>query len=237
MCCAALGRRKRGSLLFCEGRLISAKSVCASLLIPHHFSIVWLREIPKSPYSGIGWKSRKSERAAQQAPLLLEFLSKALGRPDWNEREGESIVAFLVLKGQKPQAVGMVPILGERECMAMAWFVGYMRPCSHNTVRMGRLSPWRENMSLSLNNQGSSISDVLSLPVHHTPGSAALICSKRHFCTMPVPVSPSFLTENLIYSFTWCLEIISRHQLIYAACVVQTPSASLSISLVYIPSV
>lgn len=148
MCCAALGRRKRGSLLFCEGRLISAKSVCASLLIPHHFSIVWLREIPKSPYSGIGWKSRKSERAAQQAPLLLEFLSKALGRPDWNEREGESIVAFLVLKGQKPQAVGMVPILGERECMAMAWFVGYMRPCSHNSQNGETISLKGEYVSL-----------------------------------------------------------------------------------------
>lgn len=145
MCCVALGRRKRSSLLFCEGRLISAKSVCASLLIPHHFSIVWLREIPKSPYSGISWKSRKSERAAKQAPLLLEFLSKALGRTDWNEREKVFSPSWF-LRAKSHKQSGMVPILGERECMAMAWFVGYMRPCSHNTVKMGRLSPWRENI-------------------------------------------------------------------------------------------
>lgn len=36
------GRRQRDSLLFHEGRLISAKSVCAPLLIPHHSRIVWL---------------------------------------------------------------------------------------------------------------------------------------------------------------------------------------------------
>lgn len=36
------GRRQRDSLLFHEGRLISAKSVYAPHLIPHHSHIVWL---------------------------------------------------------------------------------------------------------------------------------------------------------------------------------------------------
>lgn len=213
------------------------KSVCASLLISHNFSIVWLREIPKSPYSGTGWESRKSERAAQQAPLLLEFLCKALGRSDWNKRKGGRLYSFSGPYG--PKATSRLydsNIRWERvHGHGLVWLV----TCVHVLILQSEREEYllEGSMCVSLNNQGSSISDVLSLPVYHTLGSASFICIKRHLCTMPVPVSPSFLTENLIYSFTWCLEIISRHQLIYAACVVQTPSASLSISLVYIPSV
>lgn len=56
----SLCRRQCGSLLFHKGRLISAKSVCASLRNPHHSCIVWLPGIRKSLISGIYWKCGKS---------------------------------------------------------------------------------------------------------------------------------------------------------------------------------
>lgn len=73
----SLGRRQRGSLLFHKGRLISAKSVCASLLIPHHSCIVWLPGIRKSLISGIDWKCGKS---ASEAPSPGGFLTPSCGR-------------------------------------------------------------------------------------------------------------------------------------------------------------
>lgn len=60
----SLGRRHRGSLLFHKGRPISAKSVCASLLIPHHSCIVWLQAILKSLICGIYWKCGNSASEA-----------------------------------------------------------------------------------------------------------------------------------------------------------------------------
>lgn len=75
--CVSLCRRHRGSLLFHKGRPISAKSVCALLLIPHHSCIVWLPGIQKSLIYRIHWKGRENLQVKPSSQGNLETHGKS----------------------------------------------------------------------------------------------------------------------------------------------------------------
>lgn len=101
------GRRQRGSLLFHKGRLISAKSVCASLLIPHHFCIVWHPGIWKSLISGIYWKCGKSASEAlslgDSLPMIRGSLKGKLSKDGGGDRKRKALLCFKLLEATKPK--------------------------------------------------------------------------------------------------------------------------------------
>lgn len=123
----SLGRRQRGSLLFHKGRLISAKSVCASLLIPHHSCIVWLPGIRKSLISGIYQKCGKSaSEALSLGDSLPELRGKSEGKAEqrWRERQKEE--GFTLLRAPEGYKAKAVLILRENARPSCVWLLlGY----------------------------------------------------------------------------------------------------------------
>lgn len=103
----SLCRRQWGSLLFHKGRLISAKSVCASLRNPHHSCIVWLPGIRKSLISGICWKCGKS--VSEALPLgdslaaLRESLKGKLSKDGDGDRKRKALLCSELLRATKPK--------------------------------------------------------------------------------------------------------------------------------------
>ena len=203
----SLGRRQRGSLLFHKGRLISAKSVCASLLIPHHSCIVRLPGIRKSLISGIDWKCGKS---ASEAPSPGDSSPRAAGKvwrgkaeQRWRGRQKEE--GFALLRAPEGYKAKAVLILRERR-PGQAGF-GFSAPLLYVTdggLKTAAGYLLEGSMCLSLNDQSSSISDVLSLPVYHTERRAALICFRRQGPTQYCLYSPSLLRWHPSLSLTQC---------------------------------
>lgn len=196
----SLGRRQRGSLLFHKGRLISAKSVCASLLIPHHSCIVWLPGIRKSLISGIDWKCGKSvSEALSPGDSLARAAGKSEGKAEqrW-ERETEEEEGFTLLRAPGGYKAKAVLIL--RENAWPSWVCFFARLLCVTVGGLKRVAGYllEGSMCLSLNDQSSSISDVLSLPVYHTEGRAALICFRRRYPTQYCLYSPLALQMTFL---------------------------------------
>lgn len=118
------GRRQRSSLLFHEGRLISAKSVCAPLLIPHHSRIVWLpgiSEISHQPNLLEMWE------ICEQSPpppggSLTRAAGSSAGRAEqrWRRRQREE--GFTLFRAPEGYRAKAALILGEK-CLAKLGFV------------------------------------------------------------------------------------------------------------------
>lgn len=161
----SLGRRQRDSLLFHKGRLISAKSVCASLLIPHHSRIVWLPGIRKSLISGIYWKCGKSVSEAlplgDSLPELRESLKGKLSK----DGEGDRGRLYFVPSSRGLQSQSCSNI--ERKCLAKLGLVARLLCVTGGGLKTAVGYILEGSMCLSLNDQSSSISDALvssSLP-------------------------------------------------------------------------
>ena len=107
----SLGRRQRGSLLFHKGRLISAKSVCASLLTPHHSCIVWLPGIrEKSLISGIPLETCEIHEWSRLpggflTPKCRESLEGELSKDEEGDGERKALLGSELLTPTKPRAV------------------------------------------------------------------------------------------------------------------------------------
>lgn len=118
----SLGRRQWSSLLFHKGRQISAKSVCATLLIPHHSCIVCLPGIRKSLMSGIWWKCGKSvSEAFSLGDPFPETRENPKGKDEqrWRGRRKEESFSLL----RAPEGYKAVLILRENAWPSKVWFL------------------------------------------------------------------------------------------------------------------
>lgn len=145
--CEPLGRRRRGSLLFNMGRLSSAKSACAALLIPCHSPVLFDSQGSKnSLICGISWKCGKSQSEAVSPGSSYrrcgESLKGKLSKDGEGDRKRKSLNSWELQSQSCSNIEGKGP--GQAGFAVRSVIMCHGR----RTEESSRLSPWRKHVSL-----------------------------------------------------------------------------------------
>lgn len=138
----------------------------------------------KSLICRIYWKCGKFVSGAlPPGGSLTQAAGSSAGRAEqrWRRRQREE--GFTLFRAPEGYRAKAALILGEK-CPAKLGFVARLLCVTGGGLKKTILDYILEgSMCLSLNDQSSSISDALSLPVCHTERGAATICFRRQYPT------------------------------------------------------
>lgn len=172
-------------------------------LSPHSTSFLYCLA-PRNQKISHLWDLLEMWEICEWSPLPRGFLTRAARKSEgkaeqrWRGRQKEEgFTLFCAPQGYKAKAV---LILRENAWPSWVWFFAQLLCVTGGGLKTVAGYLLEGSMCLSLNDQSSSISDVLSLPVYHTERRAALICFRRQYSTQYCLYSCSLFRWHPLFS-------------------------------------